>query len=188
MELQVTMLAGACSELRELKEIHAHAISRETRAAELQSELAEAERDGDELDSRHKEQSEVVQSLNRRIKDLEQTLTCTKAVTAAYNEREKENEGLREQWEVLASAALVRDTALAKAQENVRRLESHNQQLSASSVDLADKLAAVTADRDKRSVAAAQMLSSAKDNASRSSKECSFYKTKLETLQNLVVT
>ena len=137
------------------------------RIAELQTELEDAERDWDELDSRHQEQSTVVQSQSRRIKDLEQTLACTKAVTAAFDAREKENKSLRELWEVLTSAALIRDTALAKAQEDVRRLESHNQRLSASSIDFADRLAANKADRDKISVASSQMLTAAKDKASR---------------------
>ena len=73
-------------------------------------------------------------------------------------------------------SALIADTALAKVQENVRCLESHNQR---SSIDLADRLAAVIADRDK-------MLSSAKDKSSRLTKERDFYKTELEALQNLI--
>ena len=52
----------------------------------------------------------VVQSQSRRIKDLEQMLACTKAVTAAFEAREKENQSLREQWEVLTSAALIRNS------------------------------------------------------------------------------
>ena len=39
---------------------------------------------------------------------------------AAHAEKDKEYQSLREQWEVLATAALARDAALAKAQEEVR--------------------------------------------------------------------
>ena len=186
LKLQVEMLTGAATELTELHELQDYATSCEGRIAELQTVLEDAERDWDELDSRHQEQSTVVQSQARRIQDLEQTLACTKAVTAAFEAREKENQSLREQWEVLTSAALIRDTALAKAQADVRRLESQNQRLSASSVDFADRLAATKADREKISAASLQMGNAAKDKATRLVKERDFYKSELDTLQNLV--
>ena len=96
LELQVEMLTGAITKLTELWDLHDYATSCDGRIAELQTELEDAERDWDELDSRHQEQSTVVQSQSRRIKDLEQTLACTKAVTAAFDAREKENQSLRE--------------------------------------------------------------------------------------------
>ena len=120
VEWQLTMLAGAAAKLKELRELRTYATSCEDRA-ELRAVLEDAERDWDELDSRHQEQSAVVQSQSRRISDLERTLLSTKALTVAYNEREKETQSLREQWEALASAALVRDAALAKAAPTWRK-------------------------------------------------------------------
>ena len=93
-------------------------------------------------------QSIVVQSQACRISDLERTMSSTKAFMAAHADRDKEYQSLREQWEVLATAALA--LFLAKAQEEVRRLNSTNQQLSVTSADSAERLAAVTADRDTR--------------------------------------
>ena len=66
---------------------------------------------------------------------------------------------------MLTAAALIRDSALAKAQEDVRRLESQNQRLSAASL---------------------QMGNAAKDKATRLVKERDFYKSELDTLQSLV--
>ena len=111
--------AGAAVALEELK---VYASSCETRIIELQEEVDEVEREWDELDSRHQEQSIVVRSQARRISDLERTLSSTKALMAAQAERDKEYQSLREQWEVLATAALARDHALAKAQEEVLSL------------------------------------------------------------------
>ena len=86
----------------------------------------------------------------------------------------------------MGGAHRIRDTALAKAQEDVRRLESQNQRLSASSVDFADRLAATKADRDKISAASLQMGNAAKDKVTRLVKERDFYKSGLDTLQSLV--
>ena len=142
----------------------------------------------DELDSLHQEQSAVVQSQSRRIRDLERTVSSTKALMAAHAERGKEYQSLREQWEVLATAALARDAALAKAQEEVRRLNSTNQQLSVTSADSAERLAAVTADRDMRLKSAQNMYNVQKDKTTRTAKERDYYKTELDTLRALVTT
>ena len=77
-------------------------------------------------------------------------MSSMKALMAAHAERDKEYQSLWEQWEVLATAALARDAALAKAQEEVHRLNSINQQLSVTSTDSAERLAVVTADRETR--------------------------------------
>ena len=53
LQLQVEMLNGAATELTELHVLHDYTTSCEGRIAELQSELEDAERDWDELDSRH---------------------------------------------------------------------------------------------------------------------------------------
>ena len=152
-------------------------LSCEDRINELQDEIEEAERDWDELDSRHQEQSAVVRSQSRRINDLERTLSSTKTLMAAHSERDKEYQSLREQWEVLATAALARDAALAKAQEKMRRLNSINQQLSVSSTDSAERLAAVTADREMRLKAAQTMYNTQKDKTTRIGKERDIIRT-----------
>ena len=64
--------------------------------------------------------------------------------------------------------------ACVKAQEVVRRLDSINQQLSADSNDLADRLAAVTADRDTKLTASKHMINTQKDKVTRISKERDF--------------
>ena len=97
-------------------------------------------------------------------------MSSMKALASAHVEREKELQSLREQWEVLTMAALAQDNALAKAQEEIRRLSSSNQQLSASSADLAERLAAVTVDRDKK----------VQDKTTRVSKERDYYKSELD--------
>jgi hypothetical protein len=99
---------------------------------------------------------------------------------AAHSEREKECLSLQEQWEVLATAALARDAALAKAQEEVRRLNSINQQLSVSSTDSAERLAAVTADRDMRLKAAQTMYNTQKEKTAGIGKERDYYKNELD--------
>ena len=65
----------------------------------------------------------MVRRQARRISDLERTMSSMKALASAHVEREKEFQSLREQWEVLTTAALAQDNALAKAQEEVRRLK-----------------------------------------------------------------
>ena len=160
-----------------LEQLKVYTVSCEGRIKEFQEEIDEAERDWDELDSRHQEQSIVVQSQARRISDLERTMSSTKALMAAHAEKDKEYQSLREQWEVLATAALARDHALAKAQEEVRRLNSTNQQLSVTSADSAERLAAVTADRETRLKTAQTMYNVQKDKTTRIAKERDYYKT-----------
>ena len=89
---------------------------------------------------------------------------------------------------MLATAALARDAALAKAQEEVRRLNSINQQLSVSSTDLAERLAAVIADRETRLKAAQTMYNTQKDKTTRVGKERDYYKNEVDTLRALVTT
>ena len=115
-------------------------------------------------------------------------MSSTKALMAAQAERDKEYQSLREQWEVLATAALARDHALAKAQEEVQRLNSTNQQLSVTSADSAERLAAVTADRETRLKSAQTMYNVQKDKTTRTAKERDYYKTELDTLRALVTT
>ena len=81
-----------------------------------------------------------------------------------------------------------RDAALAKAQEEVCRLNSTNQQLSVTSADSAERLAAVTADRDTRLKAAQTMYTVQKEKTARVAKERDYYKTELDTLRALVAT
>ena len=109
-----------------------------------------------------------------------------KALASAHVEREKEFQSLREQWEVLTMAALAQDNALAKAQEEVHRLSSSNQQLSASSADLAERLAAVTADRDTKAQAAQSMYNTQKEKTTRVGKERDYYRSELDSLRSLV--
>ena len=92
-----------------LEELRVFTLSCEGRIEELQEEIEEAERDWDELDSRHQEQSIVVQSQARRIRDLERTMSSTKALMVAHAEWDKEYQSLRERWEVLATAAPTGD-------------------------------------------------------------------------------
>ena len=115
-------------------------------------------------------------------------MSSTKALMAAHAERDKEYQSLREQWEVLATAALARDAVLAKTQEEVRRLNSNKQQLSVSSADSAERLAAVTADRKTRLKAAQTMYNVQKEKTARVAKECDYYKNELDTLRALVTT
>ena len=173
VELHRELYAGAEVGLEELK---VFTLSCEDRIVELQEEIEEAEKDWDELNSRHLEQSIVVRSQAHRISDLERTMSSTKALMAAQAERDKEYQSLREQWEVLATAALARDAALAKAQEEVRRLNSTNQQLSVTSTDSAERLAAVTVDRDTRLKAAQTMYTVQKEKTARVAKERDYYK------------
>ena len=62
----------------------------------------------------------------------------------------------------------------------MHRLNSINQQLSVSSTDSAERLAAVTADRDTRLKAAQTMYNTQKDKTARIGKERDYYKNELD--------